>query len=30
VVVTVAEGVVVHGGDHLSRNPAPAGRAPPD
>ena len=30
VVVTVAEGAVVHGGDHLQRYPAPAGRAPPD
>jgi N-acetylglucosamine-6-phosphate deacetylase len=30
VVVTVAEGAVVHGGDHLQRHPAPAGRAPPD
>jgi N-acetylglucosamine-6-phosphate deacetylase len=25
-----AEGAVVHGGDHLQRHPAPAGRAPPD
>jgi N-acetylglucosamine-6-phosphate deacetylase len=30
VVVTVAEGAVVHGGDRLQRHPAPAGRAPPD
>jgi N-acetylglucosamine-6-phosphate deacetylase len=30
VVVTVAEGAVVHGGDRLTRRPAPAGRAPPD
>jgi N-acetylglucosamine-6-phosphate deacetylase len=30
VVVTVAEGAVVHGGDHLQRHPAPAGRAPPE
>ena len=30
VVVTVAEGAVVHGGDRLPRRPAPAGRAPPD
>jgi N-acetylglucosamine-6-phosphate deacetylase len=30
VVVTVAEGAVVHGDDHLPRRPAPAGRAPPD
>ena len=30
VVVTVAEGAVVHGGGHLPRHPAPAGRAPPD
>jgi N-acetylglucosamine-6-phosphate deacetylase len=30
VVVTVAEGAVVHGGDRLLRRPAPAGRAPPD
>jgi N-acetylglucosamine-6-phosphate deacetylase len=29
VVVTVAEGAVVHGGDRLPRRPAPAGRAPP-
>ena len=30
VVVTVAEGAVVHGADRLPRRPAPAGRAPPD
>jgi N-acetylglucosamine-6-phosphate deacetylase len=30
VVVTVAEGAVVHGGDRLPRRPAPAGRAPPE
>jgi N-acetylglucosamine-6-phosphate deacetylase len=30
VVATVAEGTVVHGGDHLQRHPAPAGRAPPE
>ena len=30
VVVTVAEGAVVHGADRLLRRPAPAGRAPPD
>jgi N-acetylglucosamine-6-phosphate deacetylase len=30
VVVTVAEGSIVHGGDRLPRRPAPAGRAPPD
>jgi N-acetylglucosamine-6-phosphate deacetylase len=30
VVVTVAEGAIVHGGDRLPRRPAPAGRAPPD
>jgi N-acetylglucosamine-6-phosphate deacetylase len=30
VVVTIAEGAVVHGGDRLPRRPAPAGRAPPD
>jgi N-acetylglucosamine-6-phosphate deacetylase len=30
VVVTVAEGAFVHGGDHLQRHPAPAGRAPPE
>jgi N-acetylglucosamine-6-phosphate deacetylase len=29
VVVTVAEGAVVHGGGRLPRRPAPAGRAPP-
>jgi N-acetylglucosamine-6-phosphate deacetylase len=29
VVVTVAEGSIVHGGDRLPRRPAPAGRAPP-
>src|SRR4029450_13858825 len=29
VVVTVAEGAVVHGGDRLPRRPAPAGPAPP-
>ena len=30
VVMTLAEGVVVHGGDRLPRRPAPAGRAPPE
>jgi N-acetylglucosamine-6-phosphate deacetylase len=30
VVVTVAEGAVVHGGDRLPRRPPRAGRAPPD
>jgi N-acetylglucosamine-6-phosphate deacetylase len=30
VVVTVAEGAVVHGADRVLRRPAPAGRAPPD
>jgi N-acetylglucosamine-6-phosphate deacetylase len=29
VVVTVAEGAIVHGGDRLPLRPAPAGRAPP-
>jgi N-acetylglucosamine-6-phosphate deacetylase len=30
VVVTVAEGSIVHGGDRLPRRPAPTGRAPPE
>ncbi len=30
VMVTVAEGAVVHGGEHVQRHPTPAGRAPPE